>query len=62
MEPYLYIGIMKRIIKNRDREFNEDLGHVEQKGNHDFFKYLHKEESSGSLSNLSLGFRVGYCF
>ncbi|RZJ99790.1 MAG: hypothetical protein EOO46_21930, partial [Flavobacterium sp.] len=28
MEPYLYIGIMKRIIKNRDREFNEDLGHV----------------------------------
>jgi hypothetical protein len=62
MEPYLLLGFMNRNVKNTDREFNEDLGHIENNGNHDFFGYYSKEESSGTDVSLGVGFRVGYSF
>ena len=62
IEPYLYFGFMNRNVKNPDREFNEDLGHIENNGNHDFFGFSSKEESSGNYGNFSFGFRVGYRF
>ncbi|REH01239.1 hypothetical protein [Flavobacterium aquicola] len=62
IEPYFQLGCMNRKVKNIDREFNEDLGHIENNGNHDFFGYYSKEESSGIDVNLGIGFRIGYRF
>lgn len=62
MEPYIYLGFMNRKVKNTNREFNEDLGHIENNGPHDFFGYYSKEESSGNYVNFAYGFRVGYRF
>jgi hypothetical protein len=62
IEPYLHLGLMNRKVKNINREFNEDLGHIENNGPHDFFGYYSKEESSGIDVNLGFGFRVGYRF
>lgn len=62
IEPHMYLGFMNKKVKNKDREFDENLGHVEDNGNHDFFNHTDKEESSGNYFNFALGFRIGYKF
>lgn len=61
-EPYLHVGIMNRKVRNINREFNEDLGHIENYGNHNFKGFSSQEESSGYSGNFGFGFRVGYRF
>ena len=62
LEPYMYIGIMKRDIKNFDRSYDPDLGHLEDNGPHDFFGDTDMHESSGYKANFSFGLRIGYRF
>ncbi|MFC6097981.1 hypothetical protein ACFPVY_15105 [Flavobacterium qiangtangense] len=62
LEPYMYIGIMNRHIKNFDRSYNPHLGHVEDNGPHDLFGDTDMEESSGYKANFSFGLRLGYRF
>jgi hypothetical protein len=60
-ESYLRLGAMYRKVKNTNREFNEDLGHIESYGQN--YKVTSaKEESSGYHGSFALGFRVGYRF
>ena len=61
LEPYTYLGIMNRNIKNFDRTYNPDL-HVEDNGNHDLYGSQDMQESSGYEPNFSIGLRVGYRF
>ena len=60
LEPYVYVGIMNRDIKNFDRSYNPELGHVEDNGPHDFFGDTDMKESSGYKANFSFGLRLGY--
>jgi hypothetical protein len=60
-EPYVHLGIMNRKVRNTNREFNEDLGHIEYYG-HNFARGISKEEDSGYSGNFGFGFRVGYLF
>ena len=62
LEPYMYIGIMKRDIKNFDRSYNPDLGHLEDNDSHDLFGDTDMQESSGYKPNFSFGLRIGYRF
>jgi len=62
LEPNAYIGIMNRNIKNFDRSYNPDSGHIEDNGPHDFFSDTDMKESSGYKANFSVGLRLGYRF
>ena len=62
LEPYMYIGIMNRDIKNFDRSYNPHLGHIEDNGPHDLFGDTDMQESSGYKTNFSFGLRLGYRF
>lgn len=62
IEPYIYLGLMTKGIKNRDREFDEDLGHEPNNGPHDYHTVFDTEASSGTDFNLAVGLRVGYRF
>lgn len=62
LEPYIYIGLMVRDVKNIDRVYDPNLGHVEDNGPHDFFGSKDLSESSGNKLNFSLGLRLGYRF
>ncbi|MGX7668269.1 hypothetical protein [Flavobacterium pedocola] len=58
LEPYMYVGGLKRNIKNFDRKYDTNLGHIPKDNIHYFGKDL--EEMSGTDGNFSIGFRVGY--
>lgn len=60
LEPYTYIGALKRDINNLKREYNPDLGHISSDNIHYAGKDL-KEESKKEV-NFSFGLRVGYKF
>ncbi len=60
LEPYVYIGILKRNIDNFEREYNSNLGHVAEDNIHYFGKDL--EEESRNNGNFSFGLRLGYKF
>lgn len=62
IEPYLYLGLMTKSVKNKDREYDEDLGHEPNNGPHDYYGYFDLEESSGTDFNFAFGFRIGYQF
>lgn len=62
LEPYLYIGGLKRNIKNFDRTYDESLGHIKEDDIHGFIRFNDEEKKSGRAENIALGFRVGYKF
>jgi hypothetical protein len=62
LEPYVYIGGLKRNIKNFDRSYDENLGHVEKDNIHGFISFNDQKEMSGKAENFAFGFRVGYKF
>lgn len=62
LEPYTYIGALKRNIKNYDRTYNPNLGHIEEDGAHPWVTLHDKEEDPSTGVNFSLGLRVGYKF
>ncbi|WP_136668357.1 DUF3575 domain-containing protein [Flavobacterium sp. H122] len=62
LEPYLYIGALKRNIKNFDRTYNESLGHVEDDDIHGFIRFNDEEKASGKGENIAFGLRIGYKF
>lgn len=62
LEPYMYVGFMKRDIENFDRSYDPELGHIEDNGPHDFFGDTDMKESSGYKANFSFGLRLGYRF
>ena len=62
LEPYCYLGFFKRNIKNFNREYNENLGHIENGYVHDFSGAYDLQENSGNAENISVGLRIGYKF
>ena len=56
----MYIGILKRNIKNLERECNPNLGHIPEDNIHYFGNDL--EEESKSDGKVSFGLRLGYKF
>jgi len=60
IDAYCGIGIRHRVIKNINREYNEDLGH--ELGHVDAYAdptNFNFEETSGNYFNPSLGFKFG---
>lgn len=57
-EPYIYIGTLYRNIKNSNREFNSELGHIANDYVHYYGSDLEEESNNGG--NFSFGFRIGY--
>ncbi|MEW5676143.1 hypothetical protein ABGT15_07505 [Flavobacterium enshiense] len=63
IEPYTYIGFLKRKIKNFDESYNENLGHVlDDIDNHPTVRDFDDESDSGTLENIAIGIRIGYKF
>lgn len=62
LEPYTYIGVLDRKIKNFNRAYDEKLGHDLFDDSHPFIRINDKEEESGTGMNFSFGLRVGYKF
>lgn len=60
LEPYVYIGVLKRNIENLEREYNPNIGHVSADDIHYRGKDL--EEESRNDGNFSFGLRLGYKF
>lgn len=62
LEPYVYIGGLKRNIKNFDRSYDVNSGHVEADDIHGFIRFNDQKEMSGRDENIAFGLRVGYKF
>ena len=62
LEPFIGIGLMNKVIKNSDIQYNEQKDLRGGTGLVPFFQGRNLEESSGTDLNLCAGFRIGYKF
>lgn len=62
VEPHMYLGLIHKKVRNKDLEYNNNLGHFPDNGPHDYFRELDFESSSGTYFNFAVGLRLGYCF